>query len=149
MQQGGFIGTLVAAFMNVVERQRLPGIHLKFRTIRRRAARRSRGNLGIFSVAHRCQMASRRIVIWIHRIDFFFFVGSRQMDTAYSPRAHRAHRHARYFCETTLRYRARMHASATCYPRALYPGTHQTSMCSIFVNVFFFSRCIRPVRLFH
>lgn len=62
----------------------------------------------------------------------------------------RSHRHARYFCETTLRYRARMHASATC-TQAMYLGTHPTSMCSIFVNVFFFPRdvCIRPVQLFH
>lgn len=78
--------------------------------------------------------------------DRFLFFPAR---AANGYRVRRAHRHARYFRETTLRYRARMHASATC-SRALYPGTHQTSICSIFVNVFFsLSRCIRPVRLFH
>lgn len=45
----GLIRTAVAVLWTVVERQRLPGIHLKFRTIRRRpdARKAIRGFSGI------------------------------------------------------------------------------------------------------
>lgn len=97
---------------------------------------------------HRCQMVSRKIVIWIHRIDFFFFFFF-NVRSKWIPRSLRASS-----CSLFSRNNTSLSCSDACirnvYPGSVYPGTHQTSMCSIFVNVFFsLSRCIRPVRLFH
>lgn len=119
---GGFIRTPVAALWIVAERQWLSRIHLKFRTIRRRPARRSQGNSEFFRVLLRGASMPNGIAEgrYMDTSDRFLFFSVRGKWIPHS------HRHARYFCETTLRYRARMHASATC-TQAMYLGTHPTS----------------------
>lgn len=118
-QRGERISSGISSQLYGRRRTTIAGIRLKFRTIRRAVAMRDACMaIRIFHetiVARRPNSIAEKLVMY----QTLFFLNPPICDGMDAAAFHCTYRRTRYFCETALRYCARMHVS-TMYPSSTF-----------------------------